>query len=48
MNIGCDNKIIADMSNTKFFGITIENMLSSKCHMDQHYLNYVQLAMQLD
>ena len=34
MNIGYDNKIIADMFNTKFFGIAIENM-SSKSHMDQ-------------
>jgi hypothetical protein len=34
MNIGYDNKIIADMSNINFFGITIENM-SSKSHMDK-------------
>jgi hypothetical protein len=35
MNFGYDNKIITSMSNTKFFGITIENILSPKSHMDQ-------------
>lgn len=35
MNIGCDNKLIANVSNAKFLGIAIDNTVFSKIHIEQ-------------
>jgi hypothetical protein len=36
INIGYDNKLIANSTSTKFLGLIIDNMLSWKSHIDWH------------
>jgi hypothetical protein len=45
--IGYNNKLITSTSYTKFLGITTENSLSWKAHIDQLILNSVQLLTQV-
>jgi hypothetical protein len=39
INIGYDNKQIANSTSTKFLGLIIDNMLSWKSHIDWLCLN---------